>query len=1408
MHQFIPVNSYLLFIAIFISQFGFSQANETIAKEALLASDRMFQEPANDLDLLSQHTSKQSGLTHYYFNQTFEGIKIYNAVTNVALKEDGKVFLKNESLKRFRSADNKNPELQAANALQKVAQHFKLDMALSPTQTVNRNATSVVFENASISEREINTNLFYLEKGGHLHLCWSVALEKADDYHWWDILISAQDGSVMEEISWTVECSFELDESFDDTADCTHDHVNHSHVDHHTSHHHTTSPSSFADGDYNVIAIPNESPNHGGLAVVNSPWNNNIDPAAHPFDWHQFNNNTFYYTRGNNVWAVEDRNGNNGQNEGISASSQLGNNGQQYNYAPNFGSQPETYVDAAISNLFYVNNVVHDVMYHYGFDESSGNFQEVNPSGTGGNGSDNVIANAQDGSGTNNATFGTPGDGSNPRMTMFEWTRTNPRRDSDYDNGVIIHEYGHGISTRLTGGRFNSSCLFNTEQMGEGWSDYFAIIMTIEPGDTGAGRRGMATYLTGQSTNGRGIRQFPYSTSFNNNPMTYNNSRNAAVPHGVGSVWCTALWEMTWALIDVYGVGTNIYDSDFGNVGTPNNPGTFGGQNMALQLVIEGLKLQPCNPGFINGRDAILAADRALYGGAHQCVLWEAFARRGLGFSASQGSTNSNSDNTEAFDLPPSGTCEVSDETNISFVMPTDGQVFQQCFDLQVEVAITDIDGVQSASLFINDNFVRTENFTPYEWGLSPGDGLVNLDEGTYDLRVEVTDNAGNVTTDIIQITVDGFLDSDNDGICNRDDTCNDVSINAADVVSHASTQDQGDFEISDGGNGIIVTNNGWKAIPFEYDITPNTLLTFQFKADEEGEEHSIGMDEDLVNTSAYRFKLFGVQNASEIITDFDNYDGSGEFVNYTIPIGQYYTGDMEYMFFIMDSDADPSLGESHFRNVLLLEDLNGDGTNDECVTCIIGAPCDDGDVCTINDTFTDICDCVGTLQDTDNDGVCDADDPCPLSASGDSDGDGVCDDEDQCPDFDDNMDDNQNGIPDFCDCLPVVATEGEGAEIGPQNTLDNDLSTRWSAFGFGQAIQYCLESATELSCLDIAFFRGDERLQTFDVELLDENDVWVLVLDKIQSSGTTLELQQFDFDPITASKIRITGFGNTQNDWTSLTEVTWGDCCQLTGDSCDDGDACTINDTYDADCTCVGEFQDSDDDGICDAEDDMCSNIQADDFELDSGNWNIGGSDASREMNNLFQNGGNYSMKIQDNSFEASSIYTNPTDLSMSNTSFNAHFDYHPVGMEAGESFVFEYSLDAGNSYNILQEWVSGTHFDNDQTYSESVLIPPVARTSATIFRFRCNGSINSDEVYLDNIVIEACEIDCATDIVADQNEIEIESKQAINGIESNNIIPAGANISYNAGQFVLLSAGFEVQQQSTFSVFISECQ
>ncbi|MFD1873231.1 T9SS-dependent M36 family metallopeptidase [Hymenobacter bucti] len=222
-----------------------------------------------------------------------------------------------------------------------------------------------------------------------------------------------------------------------------------------------------------------------------------------------------------------------------------------------------------------------------------------------------------------------------------------PEIDGDFDNGIIAHEYGHGISTRLTGGGLNVACLRNAEQAGEGWSDWFGLMLTTKPGDTGAKSRGIGTYASGQPTTARGIRPAPYSTDFAVNNFTYgatNNTAAIAAPHGIGFVWATMIWDMNWALVDKYGYDADLYK------------GT-GGNNKAMALVIEGLKLQPCSPGFVDARDAILAADVAINKGANQELIWKVFARRGLGFSAKQGLSTSRTDQVESFDLPPVYAC-------------------------------------------------------------------------------------------------------------------------------------------------------------------------------------------------------------------------------------------------------------------------------------------------------------------------------------------------------------------------------------------------------------------------------------------------------------------------------------------------------------------------------------------------------------------------------------------------------------------------------------------------------------------------------------------------------------------------------------------------------------------------------
>ena len=213
------------------------------------------------------------------------------------------------------------------------------------------------------------------------------------------------------------------------------------------------------------------------------------------------------------------------------------------------------------------------------------------------------------------------------------------RLDGDLDNGVIAHEYGHGISSRLTCGPGEFG-LTNREQAGEGWSDFLSLIMTVEPGDTGDMLRGVGTYVSRQANDAFGIRRYPYTTDMSINPLTYANVAGNTRIHPVGEVWCSTLWDLYWAFVEEYGWDADIYE------------GT-GGNNKLVRLVFEGMKNQPCSPGFVDARDAIIAADETINGGENACLIWEVFARRGLGYYADQGSPLSAADQTADFEPMP-----------------------------------------------------------------------------------------------------------------------------------------------------------------------------------------------------------------------------------------------------------------------------------------------------------------------------------------------------------------------------------------------------------------------------------------------------------------------------------------------------------------------------------------------------------------------------------------------------------------------------------------------------------------------------------------------------------------------------------------------------------------------------------
>ncbi len=809
-----------------------------------------------------QRTDSDRGITYVYITQEVNNLPVYNAMGTFAIVKDRVLLTGNKLIKNIdKKINTEKPGFEAEASIQAACNFLAIDNSDVP-ELIHKKGDEYLFEKGEISQEDIPVRLMYVPVNEELRLAWDLSIYTMDSQHWWSIRIDAVTGNELNRVDWVLNCEFGLESD-------------------HTSHRHGQTVKPEAEeklvtvmmppppgtDQYNVFALPVESPNHGGRSLVVGPY----DPVASPYGWHDDDGNPgadFTWTQGNNVRATEDMNDNNGVGYMPDGGASL-----DFDFPLNMAQNPNNYLDPAITNLFYMNNMMHDVWYHYGFDEQGGNFQENNY-GNGGAASDYVYAEAQDGGGMNNANFSTPPDGNNPRMQMYLWSSsgadyltvnspaplsgpyastaaqfgppipTTPitedivifddnvpdeydaceaavnaaaqngkivliRRgtcefgckvesaqnngalaviivnnvpglinmgggvcggnvtipslmisqadgaaiiaeiegggtvnativdpgvfdqDGDFDNGIIAHEYGHGISNRLTGGPSNTNCLSNAEQMGEGWSDWFSLMMTIEPGDLSTDNRGIGTFVTGEPTTGVGIRPAPYNTNFAVNGWTYDGTNNTGAisqPHGIGFIWCTMLWDMTWAFIDEYGFDPDLY------TGT-------GGNNIAMELVMQGMALQTCNPGFEDGRDAILQADQILYGGIHQCLIWNAFAARGLGFSADQGSVNSRTDQVEAFDLPP-GMVNVTGTENAtacgSYTWAANGQTYTSTGSYQtVLLSSTGCDSTVTLNLTISGNSTGNET-------------AADCDSYTWAANSQTYTNSGTYTTTLV----------------------------------------------------------------------------------------------------------------------------------------------------------------------------------------------------------------------------------------------------------------------------------------------------------------------------------------------------------------------------------------------------------------------------------------------------------------------------------------------------------------------------------------------------------------------------------------------------------------------------------------------------------------------------------
>ncbi len=151
----------------------------------------------------------------------------------------------------------------------------------------------------------------------------------------------------------------------------------------------------------------------------------------------------------------------------------------------------------------------------------------------------------------------------------------------------------------------------------------------------------------------KGIRNYPYSLNETINPSTYKTLDKPGYwgVHAIGEVWAQMLWVVSQRLIEKHGFVDDLFppkplddgtipEGDFYRAREYDAQGNAKplipkhGNSLIVQLVLDGMKLQPCRPSFLDARDAIIAADKTLTGGENFCELWQGFADRGLGVNA------------------------------------------------------------------------------------------------------------------------------------------------------------------------------------------------------------------------------------------------------------------------------------------------------------------------------------------------------------------------------------------------------------------------------------------------------------------------------------------------------------------------------------------------------------------------------------------------------------------------------------------------------------------------------------------------------------------------------------------------------------------------------------------------------
>ncbi|GLR18171.1 hypothetical protein GCM10007940_27860 [Portibacter lacus] len=999
-------------LPLFVSAQVEKKAEEVVKSYLTKKNKDVTRDAFINYDITADLVEKNDGIRRIQAIQKSNGIYIKDAILSIALNKKGKTFTTNTFVD-YRSK-NASPSISGSEALKKAMKANKVKGNVDFNELERKSSTDkhMVYAKGNNFASNPESRLIYLKDDASktLILAYETQIHTKDRQHYYVSYVNASTGEVLETEDKVLHCSFGPSLVYDASpaeqaildqqkealhlAGAEKWEKEYGHADH--DHHYSALPSTVAApaNSYLVLDLPAEAPNDDSAENNQTVVTTAGDPIASPYGWTSIDGVTQnVYTKGNNVFAFYDPSPTplGGIPNPAAAAMATSNNplgAQAFHYAWDLSQEPD-YIqtstnnptpnrNAAIVNLFYQNNLIHDIFYNFGFTEEGRNFQFEN-FGKGGEGRDELLAQAQDGGGTNNANMLTLQDGVSPQMQMYLWTSAGqdelvkinqvsgdghveegdafiaiqgalyspvtpynlhenpvlnkpfvlvndgcgsslgcglgsgigsapcnnvvgmiviidrgdcsfvekvdgaqrggaagaiivnnnssspdevaamggtdptlntitipavmvsyntglliketlaqgieiigsleqdtppqPKKDGDFDNGIIAHEYGHGISSRTSPQGLTGGTLSGDEQGGEGWSDFYALYLTTTSDDLGAvtslhpngtlPNKGIGTYVTYTDPNGTGIRPRKYSTDLNINEYTFagttnggfgvGNSAEITIPHGIGFIWCTMLWEVAQNLVDEYGFNNAItYNPPSGDIAAiaANNAGN----NLALKLIQEGIRLQKPSPTFLDMRDAILLADSLHYDGAHGCLIWKAFAKRGLGIDAIN-PTNNIGDERDGY-ATPCGPAQAFHDIEI-----TAPSLLENDSDLSYTIKVTNTSGIESENIVVTDAI-------PNNFSISSVEGATYVQNGRM------------LTFTIASIPADGFVELTVNGYVLTENTSNIV------VQYSFEAGEEGWLAVTGGGNTFERRDDGDAQDGNAYFYTTNAGLT------------------------------------------------------------------------------------------------------------------------------------------------------------------------------------------------------------------------------------------------------------------------------------------------------------------------------------------------------------------------------------------------------------------------------------------------------------------------------------------------------------------------------------------------------------------------------------------------------